>query len=316
MSLLENEKIRMYATSAMFAVVYSVVRLLLTKVLYEPTGKLLIHTSQKETENGKNNNLQNGKDNGKLEKENGKNGHLSNGQDKKFKAQMAKWNESCWKSTIFGFLTVMEVIAVWGEPWLTDHTLYFQGCKQLPCLLPRTQEIINLYTVALGFYMYALPALVFWETRRKDFWASFLHHVVTLVLIIYSDQLNLTRAGTAILLVHDVDDVWLEIAKLCRYANKEVMMNIVFGIFTLFWFATRVFYLPMYIIRSTLFESAQEGKRYSITITPHWEILNGLLIVLWILHVYWSYFIVKVLIKALSGKVDDVREDDDDDHED
>eukprot|EP01026_Neomeris_dumetosa_P026642 TRINITY_DN2172_c1_g1_i1.p3 TRINITY_DN2172_c1_g1~~TRINITY_DN2172_c1_g1_i1.p3 ORF type:complete len:171 (-),score=12.20 TRINITY_DN2172_c1_g1_i1:100-612(-) len=170
-----------------------------------------------------------------------------------------------------------------------------------------------MYAVAIGFYMYSLPALIFWEARRKDFLASFAHHVVTMALLVYSEWLNLTRVGVVILLLHDIDDVWLELAKLCRYCDIEILTNVFFGVFTLFWFATRVFFFPNNIIRATLFESLVEAERHNIIVYPHWGILNGLLITLWILHIYWSYFILRVLIKALSGKADDVREDE---HED
>lgn len=34
--------------------------------------------------------------------------------------------------------------------------------------------------------MQAIPSLLFWEVRRKDFVESLAHHVATLTLIIYS----------------------------------------------------------------------------------------------------------------------------------
>lgn len=32
----------------------------------------------------------------------------------------------------------------------------------------------------------AVPSLIFWEVRRKDFWESMAHHFATLGLIVYS----------------------------------------------------------------------------------------------------------------------------------
>jgi hypothetical protein len=37
-----------------------------------------------------------------------------------------------------------------------------------------------------GFYTYSIFALIFWETRRKDFGVSMSHHVGTLILIVLS----------------------------------------------------------------------------------------------------------------------------------
>ena len=36
----------------------------------------------------------------------------------------------------------------------------------------------------------AIPALIFWEVRRKDFLEMFAHHIVTLALITYSYSLG------------------------------------------------------------------------------------------------------------------------------
>lgn len=37
-----------------------------------------------------------------------------------------------------------------------------------------------------GFYTYSIFALMFWETRRKDFGVSMSHHIATVVLIVLS----------------------------------------------------------------------------------------------------------------------------------
>eukprot|EP01023_Acetabularia_acetabulum_P035981 TRINITY_DN34026_c0_g1_i1.p1 TRINITY_DN34026_c0_g1~~TRINITY_DN34026_c0_g1_i1.p1 ORF type:complete len:315 (+),score=35.79 TRINITY_DN34026_c0_g1_i1:182-1126(+) len=305
--LLTNETTKMYLSAALCSVVFFFARLLLTNLIFKPLGEYMLQGGKQQ--NGK------ASENNGVDTKSVKNNNEQNGEKQaKSSVQLSKWNESSWKTSVYAFLTVMEVIAVWGEPWLTDHTQYFTNCMELPCLLPRTDRIIRLYTVAIGFYMYSLPALVFWEARRKDFWASFAHHVVTLALLVYSEQINLTRVGTVILLLHDIDDVWLELAKLCRYCNLEMLMNIFFGVFTLFWFVTRVFIFPVNVIRATMFDSLLEAENHDVHVTPHWEILNSFLVILWVLHIYWSYFILKVAVKALSGQADDVREDDD--HED
>lgn len=112
--------------------------------------------------------------------------------------------------------------------------------------------------------------------------------------------------------VHDVCDAPLELAKLARYADREALANGIFAAFTLIWFAMRVFYFPIVIIRSALTDAhaAFLGDRY-YTRFPHWESFCGLLIVLWVLHMYWSYVILRILRSALSsGSAKDDREDD------
>ena len=36
------------------------------------------------------------------------------------------------------------------------------------------------------FNLQAVPSLIFWEVRRKDFWENMAHHIATLGLITYS----------------------------------------------------------------------------------------------------------------------------------
>lgn len=42
------------------------------------------------------------------------------------------------------------------------------------------------YMYVAGFYIYSIFALLFWETRRKDFGVSMGHHVASLTLIVLS----------------------------------------------------------------------------------------------------------------------------------
>lgn len=55
-------------------------------------------------------------------------------------------------------------------------------------------------------------------------------------------------------LVHDVNDIFMEAAKMARYAGKQTLCTVLFVTFMLSWFASRIYYLPAYIIRSCLTE--------------------------------------------------------------
>lgn len=77
---------------------------------------------------------------------------------------------------------------------------------------------------------------------------------------------------------------------------------------------TRIYAFGFIVIRATLKYPYERAKEVGVDIEPHGIILNGLLIFLYILHVYWSYLIVKIVIRALNpkGKLDDIREEDED----
>ena len=100
------------------------------------------------------------------------------------------------------------------------------------------------YTIELGFYL-SLLVSQFFDTKRKDFWQMFLHHIVTLFLILFSYYTNFTRCGSIIIFIHDVVDPFLEFGKLMIYINAEKMFNFIFISFTLLWFITRLVIFPI-----------------------------------------------------------------------
>jgi TLC domain len=139
------------------------------------------------------------------------------------------------------------------------------------------------------------------------------------VLTMFMHTHNLTlphspraQVGVLIMFIHDICDAPLEVAKLARYTRRETLSNAVFGLFTLIWIAARVVYFPAVVIRSTIFDAYAMifGDRHYQNF-PHFQVINGGLLVLWVLHIYWTYVIMRILVTALSsGAVADDREDD------
>lgn len=77
------------------------------------------------------------------------------------------------------------------------------------------------------------------------------------------------------------------------------------------WFATRIYAFAFVVIRSTLFESYKRAAQVNTNIEPHGMILNGFLLFLYVLHVYWSYLIVRIAVRQLMyGDAEDIREKD------
>ena len=130
-----------------------------------------------------------------------------------------------------------------------------------------------------------------------------MHHLVTVALIGYSYATGFTKVGVVIMFLHDVCDPWLEGAKLSKYGKlPDAITNGVFVVFMLVWFAMRVFYYPLWVIRSVLWECypAVLG-RPEVTQFPHWHLFSAMLILLWLLHLYWSVTIVSIAVTALTG---------------
>merc|ERR1712141_550708 len=115
-----------------------------------------------------------------------------------------------------------------------------------------------------------------------------------------------------VLVIHDCADIFLEAAKLCKYTNYQRTCDILFACFALTWVITRLGVYPTWILYSTTIEAPQIVEMF-----PAYYIFNGLLSILLVLHVIWTYFILKIIYKATySGKmstdgVQDARSDSD-----
>lgn len=127
----------------------------------------------------------------------------------------------------------------------------------------------------------------------------FMHHLIGIILITFSYINNMVRVGAIIFCLHDSSDSLLEAAKLANYARQERLCNTLFVIFSAAFMVTRLGIFPLWILNTTLFESWEIIGPY-----PSWWLFNGLLLLLQMLHVIWSYLIARTAFKALiQGKV-------------
>jgi TLC domain len=126
----------------------------------------------------------------------------------------------------------------------------------------------------------------------------------------YSFCVGFTKVGVVVMFLHDVCDPWLEAAKMTRYAGMAKTTNTLFVIFTMTWIAMRDVYFPGWVIRSALFDAW--GMIVGDQIPPkfpHWQCFTVMLIVLWVLHLFWTYVILRIAVEAVTaGELDDTRE--------
>ncbi|PVD29850.1 hypothetical protein C0Q70_09107 [Pomacea canaliculata] len=151
-------------------------------------------------------------------------------------------------------------------------------------------EIYTFYLLELSFYWSLLFAIIFQKDyQKKDKNEMILHHCVTILLIYFSWACNFVRVGTLVLVVHDVADPWLAVAKMAKYAKKQATCEAFFGIFSVVWIISRCCIYPLWVLNT----SAVEIHDYVTTFPAYW-FFNGLLFVLQILHLLWTYLILRI----------------------
>ncbi|KAE8627093.1 hypothetical protein XENTR_v10006873 [Xenopus tropicalis] len=207
---------------------------------------------------------------------------------------LTKFCESMWRFTFYLYIFSYGIRFLWSTPWFWDT----RQCWYNYPYQPLTSGVYYYYIKELAFY-WSLMFSQFTDIKRKDFLIMFIHHLATVGLISFSYVNNMVRVGTLVMCLHDASDFLLEAAKLTNYAKFQRLCDSFFMFFALVFVTTRLIIFPLWILNTTMFESWELIGPY-----PSWWLFNGLLLVLQILHIIWSYLILHIAYKALiRGKV-------------
>ncbi|CAK9292937.1 unnamed protein product [Gordionus sp. m RMFG-2023] len=131
----------------------------------------------------------------------------------------------------------------------------------------------------------------------------FTHHVCTLLLMTFSWATNLVRIGTLVLVIHDAVDFWLEATKITNYCKKPKLCNVIFCIFIVTWFLTRLVIFPYRVIYPAMFQAHKVLK----TFFAAYYVYNSLLLLLLALNIFWFVIICKMAYKSI--KYGEVKKD-------
>lgn len=212
--------------------------------------------------------------------------------------KFTKFMECAWQCTYYTFIFFYGLYVMSDKSWLWD----IRNCWYE---YPNHSVDIDVwwyYMISLSFY-WSMTFTHFFEAKRKDFWQMFIHQMVTIALITFSWTCNLTRIGTLVLIVHDCADIPLQLAKMSIYSGHKAFCDAVFAIFAILWIITRVGIYPLWIVYSTAIEAPT-----ILPMFPAYYIFNSLLIALLLLHIYWTYLILRIIATTISkGNVEDNR---------
>lgn len=228
--------------------------------------------------------------------------------------KVVKFGEAMWRSMFYSFFCVLGYVTL----CLPDYAIWLRNNEENFIDWPNhpISWLMNFYyQVELGCYIHQLH----WtEVNRSDAVEMIVHHVITIILILFSYLNNFTRVGTSILLCHDFADIFLEIGKCFNYTSKvpefkpwaSKITDSLFACFAVSFFVTRLVIYPRYLLYSVVWQSSS-----MFGIWPGWWLLSFMLCGLQCLHVFWFYLIVRMIYRLMIvGEIEkDVRSDDEDD---
>ncbi|KAI0234037.1 Ceramide synthase 5, partial [Massospora cicadina] len=189
------------------------------------------------------------------------------------------------------------LLSAYNSPWFFDPEAWFEGWPNAPLSAFNRAH----YLVDAGAYLFQL-GYVHFEPRQSDYRMMVVHHLVTLLLIVASFAINQCRVGEVVMLLHDICDPVLELAKLCLYLNHKIVADALFRGFALIFVVTRDVVFPGLVIRGIVLHCYKpDGTRPALT----YECLACLSILL-ALNYIWTYMIYK---SATRPDLADIRED-------
>ncbi len=200
------------------------------------------------------------------------------------------------------------VVAFQNNDWFFSPASYYQGFPGAT-----TPESIRwYYMISIGHYIFSAIHM-FWEPALKDFYQLLTHHFVTVFLQLVSFYWGLVKYGAAMMLLHDIADPFIEVAKLSLYCNRDRLSDFGFITFTLIFFYTRLYLFPSFLIQA-VWKSLGYGHWYMAInkyfdikdVDPHglpvfWPILFALC-TLQVMHIIWAYM-VRLQELKLSWKI-------------
>ncbi|KAA0195889.1 LAG1 longevity assurance 1 [Fasciolopsis buskii] len=156
--------------------------------------------------------------------------------------------ESSWKALWYLILWLCSFYAVVlkGRTDFQYPLRMFKGLKVTVGYfdVPTPPDYYRVYTLQLGFYLHSLWSVICIDSWRKDSAVLIVHHVMTLLLLEFSLVLRLHRVGALVVLLHDLNDVFLESAKVNVYLRSRngknsqfhvALSHVLFALFAASW---------------------------------------------------------------------------------
>ncbi|XP_072435623.1 ceramide synthase 6 isoform X3 [Chiloscyllium punctatum] len=166
--------------------------------------------------------------------------------------------------------------------------------QEKPSTLTKFCESMWKFTFYLYIFSYGVRFLKkapwLWETRHC--WYSYPYQALTSDLHYYY---IMELAFYWSLMFSQFTDIKRKAAKMANYAKCQRLCDLLFVMFGLLFVSTRLGLYPMWILNTTLFESWEIVGPY-----PSWWIFNLLLLLLQLLHSFWSYLIIRITCKAIA----------------
>lgn len=218
----------------------------------------------------------------------------------KYPVNQRKFADQSWQLAIHTFMTCYGLFVLQPMDWLVDTKLCFQG----PGGAYGTKGDIwleRLYIMQTAVWAYTAFSHRWIESRHKDYFVMFAHHVVTIFLISMSWFINL-KFGALVLLLHDASDIGVDLLKMSNHAGRGSesgglpITEAIFISALLVWIYLRLWVYPTKLLTSAFFESVVVCEDVGVNCS----VMRLALVLLQIMHVWWTYLLLRILVRGIT----------------
>lgn len=227
----------------------------------------------------------------------------------KKKTTMKKWKDQAWQLVIHVSMSIFEFYILLDETWWSDtDSMWNYDAVSKSCSFGAIHLKLKVFFILqMAIWGYTAFSCKFLEEHRKDYLVMMTHHVLTIMLVAFCYINQYLPFGLCILYLHDVSDISLDLLKMVNYiklggSQGLFVTEISFAVVLINWFYFRVYLFPQKILQSTMFDSVRLcppssslGAKFFPDTLPYYAAINGMLSALWVLHIWWSFLILRLL---------------------
>jgi len=185
---------------------------------------------------------------------------------------MHKFQDQMWQLFIHGSMTAFELYILFVEDrgaWTKEERAGVLSSEFAslwtphPYIQPNNTSLHLFYLVQLAIWIDTCFSHRFIEERHKDYVMMYVHHLVTILLVLGSYANNYLRVGTVILFLHDSSDVFLDLLKIFNYLKLEgrrgcFIIEFAFLANLLVWAYARLYIFPVRIVWAGVWRGSRE----------------------------------------------------------
>lgn len=242
--------------------------------------------------------------------------------DPKKPERLEKWMTQSWQLAIHWTMTLVALAFLYVNPqWWTDpRAVWYRHTEEAEVGL----ALKSLYIFQQSIWIYTCFIHVALDHRRKDYFVMYIHHIVTLSLIVLSFTSQSHRVGFLVMFVHDISDIFIDSMKMSNYLGlgdakayyiteaSYVATILSWAYFRLYEFPFRVIFAAFKALPETCPETWADISRMPFFMDGliarfHNDCIPNvynnitLLCILAVLHVWWFALLLNIGLSLASG---------------